>query len=475
MKAQWENSRNVIERVVVTGTLTLLTPAHFGNGATGALADISLLRDAVDGEPLLPGASIAGAMRGYLLAYEKGYGEKEQKNGATLAEQLFGHTHDADEASIESWLFVDDAHGTAPSKGKTVEIRDGVAIRARNRTAEIDDNGKGKKFDVELLAAGTTFRVGFELWLPEENGSQLLEAFTLAFNGLKAGHIRLGMRKQRGYGQCEVPEFKVSRYRMDKPTDVLNWLDDKPNPGALPATNLAQASVALKIDATFILEKSSLLIRSDVGDADAPDMVHLRSWRNGKDEPILSGTSVAGALRSRCLRIAKTLMGARGDGFVDVMFGKRITESEDNPTGSLVRVNETVISAKNAITDRVQNRVKIDRFTGGAYPGALFAQQPIFGKDGGKTEVKICLELRKTPNTADVFDAQVGLLLMVLKDLWTGDLPLGGEQSVGRGRLSGKQAEITLGSDHWSLTGVPIPELEKFAAALILIKEATHA
>jgi len=280
------------------------------------------------------------------------------------------------------------------------------------------------------------------------------------------------MRKQRGYGQCKLSEFKVSRYHMDNPVDVLNWLDDKPNPGALPATNLAQASVALKIDATFALEKSSLLIRSDSGDADAPDMVHLQSWRGGESKPILSGTSLAGALRGRALRIAKTLMGEPGSDFVDDMFGKRISNSDDNPTGSLVSVDETVISSKESIADRVQNRVKIDRFTGGAYPGALFSQQPVFGKDAGKTEIKICLELRKTPRNEPVFDAQIGLLLMVLKDLWTGDLPLGGEQSVGRGRLTGKFAEITLGTEYWSLTGAPIPELEKFALAL---KETHHA
>jgi len=473
MKAQWENSRYVVERVLVTGTLTLLTPAHFGNGAAGALADMPLLRDAVDGSPLLTGASIAGAMRAYLLSYQQGYGEKERKDGATQAEQLFGYLHDKQEASIESWLFVDDARGTAPVSGKAVEVRDGVVIDSATRTAEIDQKGKGKKFDIELLAAGTTFRIGFELWLPKENKEALLEAFSLAFNGLKDGHIRLGMRKQRGFGQCEISEFKVSRYRMDIPADVLKWLDDAPNPGTLPATHTVQASVALKISATFALEKGSLLIRSDTGGADSADMVHLRSWRDGKAEPILSGTSLAGALRARALRIAKTLMGSEpGSDFVDGLFGKRISDSDDDPTGSLVRLDETVISTDTAMVDRVQNRVKIDRFTGGAYPGALFAQQPLFGRDGGKTEVKICLELRKTPRNVTTFDAQVGLMLMVLKDLWTGDLPLGGEQSVGRGRLTGKHAEITLGAEHWTLTGTPIPELEKFAAAL---KETRHA
>ena len=37
---------------------------------------------------------------------------------------------------------------------------------------------------------------------------------------------------------------------------------------------------------------------------------------------------------------------------------------------------------------------------------------------------------------------EVGLLLLLLKDLWTGDLPIGGESGVGRGRLAGLRAEV---------------------------------
>jgi hypothetical protein len=52
-------------------------------------------------------------------------------------------------------------------------------------------------------------------------------------------------------------------------------------------------------------------------------------------------------------------------------------------------------------------------------------------------------------------DHEVGLLLLLLKDLWTGDLPVGGESSVGRGRLQGIKAHLDwLGKEpegHWTL------------------------
>ena len=34
--------------------------------------------------------------------------------------------------------------------------------------------------------------------------------------------------------------------------------------------------------------------------------------------------------------------------------------------------------------------------------------------------------------------------MLLLKDLWTGDLPVGGTSSIGRGRLQGKDVTITL-------------------------------
>src|SRR5690606_32603670 len=109
---------------------------------------------------------------------------------------------------------------------------------------------------------------------------------------------------------------------------------------------------------------------------------------------------------------------------------------------SRVMVTETVM--QNVKTDLVQNRVSIDRFTGGARETALFSEQPAFG--GNDTNVTIDLRL------VNPKDHEIGLLLLLLKDLWTGDLPLGGESSVGRGRLEGERAILTHQSDGASRT-----------------------
>ena len=63
----------------------------------------------------------------------------------------------------------------------------------------------------------------------------------------------------------------------------------------------------------------------------------------------------------------------------------------------------------------VQDRVKIDRFTGGAFETALFNQEPVFAVDD--TQIKVIFEFRYGNNDDTLIaSAQIGLLLLVLKD-----------------------------------------------------------
>lgn len=444
----WNNSRRVIERIFITGTLILETPAHLGNGDSDALTDIPLLLDPLDGRtPLLAGSSIAGALRAYLRRFEAGYG---RAGGSHFKEsKLFGYL-DAYTASVESWLMVDDAYGRPPKTGEAIEIRDGVAIDPATRTAE-----DRKKYDIELLAAGTTFDLGFELWIWDEMPGELRQALAIALDGLARGQIGLGMRKRRGYGRCRVDTWAVARYDMRDPAGVIGWLRHQDGAGSLPTDIISALGAApigesavrkLSLTARFALD-GPLLIRSNSGDANAPDMVHLRSYRGGAPVPILPGTTVAGVLRGRALRIAKTL--GIPESLVDGMFGRRIRGRGDKPSGSRVFVKEATI--QHVIADRVQNRVKIDRFTSGSYPQALFSEQPVWPDDTAAGEPAVSLELELVDAGGLTFEAEVGLILMLLKDLWTGDLPLGGESSIGRGRLKGLHAHLALDGDSWEI------------------------
>ena len=462
MIPQWKNSRNLKERLVIEGDLLLETPTHLGNGDTDSPLDMPLLLDPLEGKAVLPGSSLAGALRQVVRHILD-----EQ-----TAKKLFGDVTGS--RSQESFIIVDDALGQVPE----TELRDGVAIDPQTRTAE-----KNKKFDIELLAAGTCFPIRLELLVPKKDGGEFVQAVAMALTALEQGHIRLGKRKRRGFGRCRVTHWRVKRYDMQTLAGLKAWLEDMvPDAEGTSIADLLNVKVTLpprpdfSLQAVFALE-GSLLIRSGFGDAGAPDFVHLHSRRPGEENPVpvLSGTSLAGALRARAMRIANTL-GKDGEAWSDRLFGNRqYGQQKKELTASRVWVEETVI--KNPV-ELVQMRVKIDRFTGGSFPGALFSEQPVWG--GLRQETLVYVELHLDPpyNNDNDMRAEIGLLLLVLKDLWNADLPLGGEVSVGRGRLRGKYAKLTFGDQEWEIqetnAGLSVTgdkeTLEKFVQAFVEAK-----
>lgn len=481
MRQSTARSRQIAARIVINGNLLLESPVHLGNGDQGAEVDLPLLRDARSGVPLLQGSSLAGALRNYLRAYEFGFRNSEQRSTSQdnrsrlfhLAELLFGGVK-GDPEGDQSLLIVDDALAV----DTLGEIRDGVRIDASTRTALPDF-----KYDLELLPPGTRFPLRFELLLPDdtERATALRGALALALGALERGEIPLGARKTRGYGRCRVDEWQITTYALrTSRQDLVAWLAaEHPGwgfePTTAPVTTL-DATLEQPSDTqdkrrvftiTFEAELASpLLIRSDEiipGADQQPDAMHLR---DGLGRPVISGTSLAGVLRARAQRILNALHPGGRQSLLDSLFGRDLLGRNGEPTASRLLVDEAPIVGGSPL---VQNRVSIDRFTGGAYDTALFSEAPHIG---GGAQLGFTIQ--------DPSDADKGLLLLLLKDLWTGDLVIGGTANVGRGRLRGRRAVIIDGQHQWELSNqngaIQLPDearatFEKYVAALQQVEE----
>jgi CRISPR/Cas system CSM-associated protein Csm3 (group 7 of RAMP superfamily) len=475
--------RYIIRRILVRGTLILDTSACLGNGDADGPTDLMLLRDSISSHALLTGSSIAGALRNYLRERQKGYGKNDHRHDLTalLFGDLFSYEDEQNktenekielrEQDTQSPLIIDDAISTKPIEA---ELRDGVKIDSITRTAE-----HKKKYDLELLQADTEFPLSFELLIDKNNHEQqLIDALAITLQGLESkndsqsGEISLGMKKRRGFGRCHVKEWQVWNFDLTKPDQRREWLEfDHWTPGFLATAHQQGQNIAhllgvtldpredkrdhFTINAIFTLA-SPLLIRSGQAETGlAPDVVHLKSHRPKKESeigpdqsqqnlvPILSGTSLAGVLRHRAERIVKTLQYSfeqkpennKEPEIVTSIFGH--VENRQAQASRLI-VHEAEIKEYQEL---VQTRIAIDRFTGGAYHGALFQEQPVFPKK--ETELTLKLELQNP------LDHEIGLLLLLLKDLWTEDLPVGGTSSIGRGRLKGKEAKIIWKNSTW--------------------------
>lgn len=438
-----DRSRKISRRLILESELVLTSPAHLSAGDAPEGTHIPLMRDAYEGKPLLTGASIAGAVRSYLLTRFSGFEQAETTN--TWIEYLFGNlktNEDRQDGPGQSRLIIDDAIGYAPSP---IESRDGVHLSGESHTAA-DTN----LYTHDLWPAGTIFPLRFELLLYAEDSDELIYALEVALQGFQKGGIRLGARKQRGWGTVDSRKWRARLYDLHSPIDLIAWLReshtpipfDISHPTAASALGIKPGSADVRQIARFEMEtvlESALLIRS----GDRHLTTHLHSRREDHERPILSGTSLTGALRTRAEAIVRLLHGATtSKKIVDGLFGPDL-ESESKRR-SRIRVDESIIEGKPK-TDLQQNRVSIDRFTGGALDTALFTEQPVFANGIDETLITISLEIQQ-PRPADI-----GLLLLVLRDLWTADLPLGGTRSVGRGRLRGHILRLTTSEGQWEI------------------------
>lgn len=484
-QAHWDKSRKIVKRLVITGTLELLSPTGLGNGDTNGITDMSLLYDPQEGDALLTGASIAGALRNYLWEIEQGFEErpdrKNKRHQSASSTLLFGSLQ-GDPEGEQSLLIVDDALSQLPK----TELRDGVRIDPITRTAKA-----GQKFDLELLQAGTTFPIRFELLIPisadssqdqegQPSGQQapaiskqeqeLRTNLALALSGLEnPDGIHLGVRKRRGFGECKVKTWTLAEYDLTQPSGLSAWLNESGqstsshsvaelllgNVSAL--TNYLEANDQrqwFRLRATLGVE-SSLLVRSGSrvdydaknesaeaqGAVHGPDAVHLHRLQQmnnkaAKPIPVLPGTSAAGVLRHRALRIAQTIHPMKGEALIQALFGEGPKGKGDRHKGSRIHVKETEIENATSQNILVQNRIRIDRFTGGVLDNYLFDEAPLFGNDEIRVQLNVAIHKPRP--------AEIGLMLLVLKDIWTGDLAFGSGANIGRGTMIGHTANLSL-------------------------------
>ena len=323
--------RKIVARWVITGDLVLESAAHLGSGEEGTTVDMALVRDRAEDKPLLSGSSLAGGLRSYIVDRIEGYYQKERSKHVA---DLFGGVRE-DDAGSQSPLIVFDS--ICPSLNWTPEIRDGVAIHAETGLAE-----DHKKFDLEVLPTGTTFPVRFELLVAKtEKEKNQVSLLATALKGLEEGAIPIGARRSRGLGACRVQNWRAKRFDLTTQGGWRAWLgSDHLHPiqknisseetieraikTAYSKIDLQpQADNRKRIQITVRLDlNAGLLIRSPgTGGADA-DVTHLFS----AGEAILPGTSLAGVLRARALRIARVVRAGKHDHekWVDELFGPRL-------------------------------------------------------------------------------------------------------------------------------------------------------
>ncbi len=142
------------------------------------------------------------------------------------------------------------------------------------------------------------------------------------------------------------------------------------------------------------------------------------------------------------------------------MFGPIHQQNKERQESKQTELWASRVSIEERIVENVrpqwQDRVAIDRFTGGSLQSALFNQKPVYPcpiKAERQTNVRLILTIEEPEH------AEIGLLLLTMRDFWYGNATLGGEASNGRGTLQGinakliyKDTDISSDAKEWQIT-----------------------
>lgn len=436
-----ENSARIIKKIIFNIPMQTYSPLRISSGVDDGITDILVLKDK-KGKAFIPGTSITGVLRAKMSNI---YGDR-------AVDRLFGSI---DDDGNQSMINISDI---VLENAKIIN-RDGIKIDSFTGVSK-----QGAKFDFEAIDKGATGDLYIEVTLRESclseqnklNISYRKEHKDFAINGDVYGEltatiadiltegINVGSLTTKGYGKIKSREpVKMYVFDFKNPQGAMKWWQYL-NEGILQdVAYTGNSSVAVVSEEDFVMQMefaltSSMIIRDyDVDTDDKKEKIAAVQMKSGEDF-VIPATSIKGVLKSRAYKILMNLNHhdeQEAEDFLDNLMGRETDNKEDKGQKSRLYIDEVYIRP-NILHSKKQSRNRIDRFTGGTIDSALFTDKPIWQTDKSKATIVINLQVQNCD------EKEAGLMLLVMKDLWLGDLAIGGNKAIGKGVLKGKKCTI---------------------------------
>ena len=494
----------------ISATLRTCTPLHVGSGRSSDAADDLLRRDA-QGRLLIPGPSLAGALRSIATRLAPRLGAdvcqalqpnppRKQACGCLVC-QLFGDIQPQETEGKASGLIVYDAVLQADAQ---TAIRDGVGI---DRVTGAAARAERLKFDLEVLPAGATFSLRMELdpYFENEKALQLLAASLAEW---QAGRGVVGGRVARGLGAFTLEDVTFLDETLDHIEAVSAFLKSGPawhertrDPGWVAAqTQQARATIipwpeekqAIPVArawvlAEFILAADGFMLINDPVRAAQGGFDHapLLATYDKNARPVLPGSSLRGVLRSQAERIARTLatLADAGDGAYFKSHCPACNPLTTKTTAPVASCNSFVKDFVHTLSAKERRKLEQKgvedklcmacRLFGSPWNGSRLRVEDAYLKPGTEPKLKVMDFLaidRFTGGGRDgaKFDAvalwqpefkvrlflenpqpwELGWLALTLRDLHEGLTTVGFGGAKGFGRMRVHEPQLTLGYLH---------------------------
>lgn len=477
-------SRACLVRHVARVTIELSVPMHIGAGREWGESDAGIVFDG-NGLPAIPGSTIAGVLRSaYLDAGGDAHSCKllfgfqgsiisqgdRTSRGVGQGSRLsvsWGCIHDSEDKPVDRLVDAGRLEDEVLRNALRPGLRDHVRI---DRCGVAAPQGK---FDELVVCAGHRFTFELEFCGRHEKPGQTADedAWKMLLDLLVHPLTRIGGRTRRGFGRVKVISCRSKTFDLTDKPGFAAYLKLAPGLG----DQLAEDECHVKLDPgrwkhavqrrAFSLKPRFFWLFGGGRDEHA-DIAPVRDWRiidwsGGSPRPdevfYIPGSSVKGALRHRALFHAYALCGhfadrANPDGeskarkaIEDIFGNERTGRAHEPASGEQGKRGRLLIddlylpghviprTAEGFLPEScLQHHVSIDRFTGGAREGALFAEKPLF--QGEAIELVLLIDARGLDANGHCGREALDL---ALKDLCEGRLALGGGSGRGLGYFEG--------------------------------------
>ena len=403
----------IIKRYYINAEIKLETPLTISNGENEH-TDSDVLRNANE-KIFIPGTALAGAFRNYLDKEKNkkcsfGYSSKIKKGGV-----------ETDEGSMSS-IFISDVY----FDNTNISVRDGIKLNDK-KTVGKDDN---TKFDYEIVEAGASSELKIEriVRADDVDKDNALNEIAKILYGLNNGEIRLGSKKNRGFGWIKVK--KVYLYEFDKESRD-EWIkycktsdkNDEKNKWEEWRKKDNESGKYFSIKIPLRLQ-GGISIRRYSARPNQADYEHITvKGKNGELVPVIPGTSWNGAIRAGVKDILNELGIKEADKKIKNWFGD-IEAHQSN-----IVIKEGTLKGSTMIPI---SRNRVNRFDASTVEGALYSEISCFS---GEIELEILI---RNLVEEDGFDdngsmALMGAIILVAEEIKQGYIAIGGQTAVGRG------------------------------------------
>lgn len=461
-------------RLLAKVVLQAETPLAISSGEKNVLTDAPVMLDA-NGLPYIPATSIAGIIR-HTIGDEK-------------AKQFFGYqTLGVDRDGEGSKIIFSSAHII----GEQGEVIDGLQnidfksnyykhfnvlpIRQHVRINSAGTAEDGGKFDEQIIYKGTRFCFEIEM-VASDNSINMLDQetdqlehdnklFDNVLNQLSYNTFRVGGGSRSGFGSVSVVSYKKAVLNLTTPAEMKLYLkkssflsDNEFWAEYASNTTTEIKSPSWTVYKLQLIPENFFLFGSGFGNDNA-DMTPVKEsvieWDNNniphfnkKEEKhiLFPASSIKGALTHRVAFyynkfnniVADTLSVSdmkqhigKNNKAIKQLFGSEGGKNpEENAIPGNIILSDIIMKPCTKSKTKILNHVSIDRFTGGATPGALFSEEVIY-KDGQMFEFTILVKKSIS------LDKQVEKALeKALQDVCCCMLPLGGGTNRGNGCFTG--------------------------------------